>query len=59
LEQITNVKKLINQIKDLDKWIGKNSWFKENIFLLFVSIMINIPLIIIGKPGICKSLRHK
>ena len=47
---------IINQIKDLDKGIGKNSLLKENIFLLFISVMTNIPLIIIGKPGSGKSL---
>ena len=58
---------LIEQI-DLDKGIGKNSLLKENVFLLFVSVITNIPLIIIGKPGtgkslsaqlICKSMRGK
>jgi hypothetical protein len=47
---------LIEQIKDLDKGIGKNSLLKENLFLLFVSILTSIPLIIIGKPGTGKSL---
>ena len=46
---------LIEQI-DLDKGIGKNTLLKENLFLLFVSVNTNIPLIIIGKPGSGKSL---
>ena len=46
---------LINQI-ELDKGIGKNTLLKENLFLLFVSVITNIPLIIIGKPGSGKSL---
>ena len=46
---------LINQV-ELDKGIGKNSLLKENLFLLFVSVITNIPLIIIGKPGSGKSL---
>ena len=46
---------LIEQI-DLDKGIGKNTLLKENLFLLFLSVVTNIPLIIIGKPGTGKSL---
>ena len=46
---------IINQI-ELDKGIGKNYFLKENIFLLFFSLLTSIPLIIIGKPGIGKSL---
>ena len=46
---------LLNQI-ELDKGIGKNTLLKENIFLLFVSVVTSIPLIIIGKPGSGKSL---
>ena len=46
---------LINQI-ELGKGIGKNTLLKENLFLLFVSVITNIPLIIIGKPGSGKSL---
>ena len=46
---------LIKQIK-LEKGIAKNSLLKENLFLLFVSILTNIPLIMIGKPGNSKSL---
>ena len=49
---------LINLIK-LDKGIGKNSLLKENLFLLFISIITKIPLIIIGKPGTGKSLSAK
>ena len=46
---------LLNQI-ELDKGIGKNTLLKENVFLLFLSVLTNIPLIIIGKPGTGKSL---
>ena len=46
---------LIEQI-ELDKGIGKNTLLKENVFLLFLSVLTNIPLIIIGKPGTGKSL---
>ena len=46
---------LINLI-ELDKGIGKNNLLKENLFLLFLSIITKIPLIIIGKPGTGKSL---
>jgi len=46
---------LIDQI-ELDKGIGKNNLLKENVFLLFLSVVTNIPLIIIGKPGSGKSL---
>ena len=58
---------LINLI-ELDKGIGKNNLLKENVFLLFLSLITTIPLIIIGKPGtgkslsaqlICKSMRGK
>ena len=41
---------------NLDKGIAKNRILKENIFLQFISITSNIPLIIIGKPGSSKSL---
>jgi len=41
---------------ELDKGIAKNRILKENIFLLFIAITSNIPLIIIGKPGSSKSL---
>lgn len=40
----------------LNKGIGKNKSLKENIFLLFIALVTNIPLIIIGKPGSSKSL---
>ena len=46
---------LLNKI-ELDKGIGKNTLLKENVFLLFLSVITNIPLIIIGKPGTGKSL---
>jgi len=46
---------VLDQI-DLDKGIGKNTLLKENVFLLFLSVITNIPLIIIGKPGSGKSL---
>ena len=46
---------LLNLI-ELDKGIGKNNLLKENVFLLFLSIITKIPLIIIGKPGTGKSL---
>ena len=46
---------LIEQI-ELDKGIGKNVLLKENVFLLFLAVVTNIPLIIIGKPGTGKSL---
>jgi len=46
---------LFEQVKP-EKGIGKNSLLKENLFLLFVSLITNIPLIIIGKPGTGKSL---
>ena len=46
---------LIDQI-ELERGIGKNTLLKENVFLSFVSVVTNIPLIIIGKPGCGKSL---
>ena len=46
---------LLEQI-ELDKGIGKNQLLKENIFLLFLSVVTKIPLIIVGKPGTGKSL---
>ena len=46
---------ILNQI-ELDSGIGKNTLLKENVFLLFLSVVTNIPLIIIGKPGSGKSL---
>ena len=41
---------------ELDRGIGKNNLLKENLFLLFLSVVTSIPLIIIGKPGTGKSL---
>ena len=46
---------IIDQI-ELNKGLGKNALLKENIFLLFISVLTNIPFIIIGKPGTGKSL---
>jgi len=46
---------ILNNIS-LNKGIGKNTSLKENIFLLFIALATNIPLIIIGKPGSSKSL---
>ena len=46
---------LINQI-ELEKGIGKTSFLKLNIFILFVTIITRIPLIITGKPGSSKRL---
>jgi energy-coupling factor transporter ATP-binding protein EcfA2 len=46
---------ILNNIS-LSKGIGKNKSLKENIFLLFIALITNIPLIIIGKPGSSKSL---
>jgi len=48
---------VINQI-NLDKGIAKNRILKENIFLQFIAITSNIPMIIIGKPGSSKSLSY-
>ena len=45
----------LNQI-ELDRGIGNNQLLKENLFLLFLSIVTKIPLIIAGKPGTSKSL---
>ena len=46
---------LMNHI-EVYKGIGENQWLKENIFLLFATIMANIPLILLGNPGIGKKL---
>ena len=46
---------LINQL-ELNKDIAKNNCLKENLFFSFISIITNIPLIMIGKPGTSKSL---
>ena len=43
----------------LDKGIAKNRILKENVFLQFIAITSNIPLIIIGKPGSSKSLSYQ
>jgi len=48
---------VIEQI-NLEKGIAKNRILKENIFLQFIAIISNIPLIIIGKPGSSKSLSY-
>ena len=48
----------INQI-ELDKNININPIFNENIFILFISLNTNIPLIINGKSGSSKSLSLK
>ena len=49
---------IINKI-DLEKGIAKNRILKENIFLQFIAVTSNIPLIIIGKPGSSKSLSYQ
>ena len=41
---------------ELNKGIGKNELLKENLFLLFLSVVTKIPLTIVGKPGTGKSL---
>ena len=41
---------------ELDKEKDKNDLLKENIFLLFLSVITKIPYIIIGKPGSLKRL---
>ena len=41
---------------ELGKGIGNSRSLRENLFLLFVSLGTNIPLIIIGKPGSGKNL---
>ena len=46
---------LLNEI-ELDKGIGHNKSLRENILLLFISLVTKIPLIIMGKPGSGKSL---
>ena len=46
---------LIEQI-ELGGGIGKNRILKENLFLIFLSIITKIPLIIVGKPPTGKSL---
>ena len=49
---------LLQQIY-LDKGIGQNDLLKENLFVLFVSVITKIPLIIVGKSGTAKSLSVK
>ena len=46
---------VLNEI-NLEKGIGLNKLLRENIFLLFISLVTQIPLIIVGKPGSGKSL---
>ena len=46
---------LLKQV-ELDVGIGKNDLLKENLFLIFLSVVTKIPLIIVGKPGTGKSL---
>jgi hypothetical protein len=46
---------LLNEI-ELDKGIGHNKSLRENILLLFISLVTKIPLIIMGKPGSGNSL---
>ena len=48
-------KYLIDKI-ELKRGIGKNDLLKENLFLMFVAVSTQIPLIIVGKPGTGKSL---
>ena len=40
----------------LDEGISKNRILKDNVLLLFISVITKIPLIMIGKPGSGKSL---
>ena len=53
---LTTEEDFILDLIDIDKGIGKNTLLKENVLLLFLSVITNIPLIIIGKPGTGKSL---
>ena len=46
---------LIDKI-ELKKGLGENDLLKENLFLMFVAVTTQIPLIIVGKPGTGKSL---
>ena len=46
---------LLNEI-ELDKGIDHNKSLRENILLLFISLVTKIPLIIMGKPGSGNSL---
>ena len=49
---------LIEQI-DKEDGISENNLLKENLFILFLSLVTEIPLIIVGKPGTSKSLSSK
>ena len=46
---------IINQV-ELKSGIAENRPLRDNIFLLFVAINLNIPIFIIGKPGSSKTL---
>ena len=46
---------ILSQI-DLENGIAENRPLRDNLFLLFVSINLNIPIFIIGKPGCSKTL---
>ena len=46
---------LLDQI-ELGKGIAKNNLLKENVFLIFLSVITKIPLIIVCKPDTRKSL---
>jgi len=48
-------KYILSQI-DLGNGIAENRPLRDNVFLLFVSINLNIPIFIIGKPGCSKTL---
>ena len=53
---LMNEEKFILEQVKLDSGIAKNRPLRENLFLLFVSINLNIPIFIIGKPGCSKTL---
>jgi hypothetical protein len=40
----------------LDEGIALNEAILENLFMLLISILNNIPIFVIGKPGSSKSL---
>ena len=46
---------ILNEIK-LENGIAENRPLRDNVFLLFVSINLNIPIFLIGKPGSSKTL---
>ena len=48
-------KYILSQI-ELGNGIAENRSLRDNVFLLFVSINLNIPIFIIGKPGCSKTL---